>query len=235
VAAEVKSLASQTARSTEDINRQVAEIQTLSASAVKAMTDVGARIGEIDEATSAIQSAIEQQAAATQEITRNVTETASSAREVSSKIQNVSAGAAKVGSQAANVRQSISEITNNLVGLRAALVRVVRNSTEDANRRHFQRYSVKANVDILDALNKRIGGELVNISEGGAMIACSSGMRTGEKGSLRLEGISAPLPFVVREQQDEALHVEFQLTEAIATTFLHWFNQRISTKLAKVS
>jgi aerotaxis receptor len=86
------------------------------------MTDVGARIGEIDDATSAIQSAIEQQAAATQEITRNVTETASSAQEVSSKIQSVSTGAAKVGSQAANGRQSISEITNNLVGLQAALV-----------------------------------------------------------------------------------------------------------------
>jgi methyl-accepting chemotaxis protein len=235
VAAEVKSLASQTARSTEDINRQVAEIQTVSASAVKAMTDVGARIGEIDDATSAIQSAIEQQAVATQEITRNVTETASSAREVSSKIQSVSAGAAKVGSQAANVRRSISEITNNLVGLQAALVRVVRTSTEDANRRQFQRYSVKANAEILNTSNKRMVGELVNISEGGAMIGRSSGMRIGDTGSLRLEGLSAPLPFVVRGQQDEAFHVEFQLTEPLGATFMHWFNQRVSTTLAKVS
>jgi methyl-accepting chemotaxis protein len=235
VAAEVKNLASQTARSTEDINRQVAEIQTVSASAVKAMTDVGARIGEIDEATSAIQSAIEQQAAATQEITRNVTETASSAREVSSKIQNVSAGAAKVGSQAANVRQSIGEITNNLVGLRAALVRVVRNSTEDANRRQFQRFPVNAKAEVFNTSNKRVGGVLMNISEGGAMIGGSSEMRTGETGSLRIEGISAPLPFVVRGQQDDAFHVEFQLTEAGRAAFLHWFSQRITANLAKVS
>jgi methyl-accepting chemotaxis protein len=235
VAAEVKSLASQTARSTEDINRQVAEIQTVSASAVGAMANVGIRISEIDDATAAILSAIEQQAAATQEITRNVTETASSAREVSSKIQNVSASAAKVGSQAANVRQSISEITTNIVGLQAALVRVVRTSTEDANRRKFHRYAVKINAEILDSSNKQIGVELVNLSEGGAMIGCSSGMRAGEKGSLRLEGISAPLPFVVRAQHDEVLHAEFELTEALSATFLQWLNQRISTKLAKVS
>jgi methyl-accepting chemotaxis protein len=235
VAAEVKSLASQTARSTDDINRQVAEIQMVSESAVNAMNDVGDHIREIDEATSAIHSAIEQQAAATQEITRNVTETFSSAREVSSKIQNVSAGAAKVGSQAANVRQSIGTISNNIVGLQAALVRIVRTSTEDANRRQFLRHAVKVNAEILDSLNRRVGVELVNISEGGAMIGCSSGMRAGEKGSLRLDGISAPLPFVVRDQQDEALHVEFELTEALGAILLQWFDQRISTKLAKVS
>jgi methyl-accepting chemotaxis protein len=235
VAAEVKNLASQTARSTEDINRQVAEIQTVSASAVGAMSDVGLRIGEIDEATSTILSAIEQQAAATREITRNVTETASSAREVSSKIQNVSAGAAKVGSQAANVRQSISEITSNIAGLQAVLVRVVRTSTEDANRRQFSRYSVTANAEILDALNKRISGELADISEGGAMIGCSSGMRIGERGSLRLEGISSPLSFVVRGQQDDALNVEFELAGAQGAAFQQWFNQQVAAKLAKAS
>jgi methyl-accepting chemotaxis protein len=234
VAAEVKNLASQTAKSTEDINRQVAEIQTVSSSAVGAMTDVGLRIDEIDEATSAMLSAIEQQAAATREITRNVSETASSAREVSSRIQNVSAGAAKVGSQAANVRRSIGEITGNIAGLQASLVRVVRTSTEDANRRQSPRYPFKARAEILDASDKRISGELVDISEGGARIGCSSGMRAGDKGSLRLEGFPSPLPFVVRAQ-NEALHVEFELTEALAATFLQWFNQRIATKLVEAS
>jgi methyl-accepting chemotaxis protein len=131
VAAEVKNLASQTARSTEDINRQVAEIQSVSTSAVGAMADVGARIGEIDQSAKAIQMAIEQQAAATQEIARHITETASSSREVTSRIQNVSAGAAKVGSQATTVRQSIGEISDNIAELQASLVRVVRTSTED--------------------------------------------------------------------------------------------------------
>jgi hypothetical protein len=94
---------------------------------------------------------------------------------------------------------------------------------------------VKANAEILNTSNNRMVGELVNISEGGAMIGRSSGMRIGDTGSLRLEGLSAPLPFVARGQQDEAFHVEFQLTEPLGATFMHWFNQRVSTALAEVS
>jgi hypothetical protein len=75
---------------------------------------------------------------------------------------------------------------------------------------------VKARAEILDAFNKPISGELVDISEGGARIGCWSGMRTGDKGSLRLEGITPSLPFVVRAQQDEALHVEFELPRRCA-------------------
>jgi aerotaxis receptor len=228
VAGEVKNLAAQTARSTEDINQQVAEIQAISSSAVNAMSDVGVRISEIDEATTAILSAIEQQAAATQEITRNVCETATSAREVSSKIQNVSAGAAKVGDQAKNVRRSIAEITDNIAGLQEVLVRVVRTSTEDANRRKSARYPVTVRAEIIDATGKRIDGELVDISEAGGKIGCSSGMRVGEKGCLRLQGISSPLPFVVRGQQEDALHVEFALTDAEHAIFADWFGSRIA-------
>jgi methyl-accepting chemotaxis protein len=136
VASEVKTLAAQTARSTEDINRQVSEIQAVSASAVTAMTDVGTHIEEIDQSTTAILTAIGQQAAATQEITRNVSETAASAREVSSRIQHVSEGAAKVGSQSEQVRHAIGGITEKISGLQAVLVRVVRTSTEEADRRN---------------------------------------------------------------------------------------------------
>lgn len=227
VAAEVKNLASQTARSTEDINRQVAEIQTVSASAVDAMSDVGVRIGEIDEATSAILTAIEQQSAATQEITRNITETASSAREVSAKIQNVSAGATKVGDQAQNVRQSIGEITDNITGLRAVLVRVVRTSTEDADRRRSQRYPLKVAAEVLDVSGKRRSAEVVDISQFGARIGCSAAMQEGDQGNLRLEGVVSLLPFVVRARRSDMLHVEFAIGEEQAAGFLKWFNHRV--------
>ena len=57
VASEVKNLASQTARSTEDINRQIAEIQSVTEAAVNAMTDVGDRVREIDGAATMIAAA----------------------------------------------------------------------------------------------------------------------------------------------------------------------------------
>ena len=235
VASEVKNLAAQTARSTEDINRQVAEIQLVSGSAVGAMADVGARIGEINQSTEAILMAIKQQSAATQEITRNVGETALSAREVSARIQNVSAGAAKVGSQADNVRRSIGEITENIAGLRAVLVRVVRTSTDETNRRKYPRYPLAVQAEILDGSGKRLIGEMVDISEAGAQLSLSSGMRSGEKGSLNLDGLRLPLPFVVRARQGEALHVEFELGEAQRTMFRPWFDQRFAGQQALAS
>jgi hypothetical protein len=67
------------------------------------------------------------------------------------------------------------------------------------------------------------------------MIGCSSGMRIGERGSLRLEGISSPLSFVVRGQQDDALNVEFELAGAQGAAFQQWFNQQVAAKLAKAS
>jgi len=235
VASEVKNLAAQTARSTEDINRQVAEIQLVSGSAVGAMADVGVRIGEINQSTAAILTAIQQQSDATEEITRNVGETALSAREVSARIQHVSAGAAKVGSQAESVRHSIGEITENIAGLRAALVRVVRTSSEDTNRRKFPRYKMAVRAEILDVSNKRLTAELVDISEGGAKLSVLSGMRTGENGQLCLDGLPLPLPFIVRAREGDALHVAFELTEAQRMTYLQWFNQRLAGKQALAS
>jgi len=230
VASEVKNLAAQTARSTEDINRQVAEIQLVSGSAVGAMADVGARIGEINQSTAAILLAIKQQSVATHEITRNVGETAVSAREVSARIQHVSAGAAKVGSQAESVRHSIGDITENIAGLRAVLVRVVRTSTDDTNRRKHPRYAMTVRAEIQDVSGKRLTGELVDISEAGAKLSVSSGMRTDEKGKLGLDGLTLSLPFIVRARQGDALHVAFELTEAQHTIFRQWFNQRLAGK-----
>jgi methyl-accepting chemotaxis protein len=235
VASEVKNLAAQTARSTEDINRQVADIQRVSTSAAGAMADVGARIGEINQSTAAILMAIKQQSTATQEITRNIGETALSAREVSARIQNVSAGATKVGSRAENVRHSIAEITESIAGLRSVLVRAVRTSADDTDRRKYPRYSMTVQAEILDVSSKRLTGELVDISEAGAKLSFSSGMLTGEKGYLRLDGLSLPLPFMVRARQDEMLHVEFELTEAQHVIYRQWFNQRVAGKQALAS
>ncbi|CAH2602943.1 Methyl-accepting transducer domain-containing protein [Rhodovastum atsumiense] len=75
VANEVKQLATQTARSTEEITRQITEIQQAMGSAVNAVADIGGTIGEIDHICGSIAAAMEEQTAATLEINRNATET----------------------------------------------------------------------------------------------------------------------------------------------------------------
>ena len=92
VAAEVKSLAEQTAKATEQISAQVSSIQTSSSEAVSAIKGITATINEMSEIASAIAGAVEEQGSATQEIARNVQQAALGTSEISSNVTGCSAG-----------------------------------------------------------------------------------------------------------------------------------------------
>ncbi len=223
VASEVKNLANQTGRSTEDIDRQVGEIQAATKAAVAAVTEIGERIREVDEVAGAIAAAMEEQGAATQEIARNVVQTAEASREVASKIGRVSAQAGSVETSAADVRAAVASVTDEIASLRDTLVRVVRTSTAEADRRAFPRYALKADVELMDAAGKRHDATLVNASEQGACVRTNLKLGVGGKGSLRLDGLAGSQRFVVRDAEPELLHVEF---EPMDPAYVDWFTRR---------
>jgi methyl-accepting chemotaxis protein len=235
VASEVKNLASQTARSTEDINRQIAEIQAVTGAAVDAVADIGDRVREIDGAATAIAAAIEQQGAATSEIARNIDQTTSAALDVSQNIQNVSTGAGYLNGRAEDVRTSVSGVSNNISGLREILVRVVRSSTADANRRMEVRHPVTMRGKVFDSAGRQHEGKIVDLSGGGARIACRPGMTLGDAGTLKLEGFLETLPFIVRHASGEHLHVQFQLSEPLSGAYRKWMNELLKSDLARAS
>jgi methyl-accepting chemotaxis protein len=72
VAGEVKALATQTARATDQIGAQIVAIRAATADAVTAVRDVGLAIGQVDSVATAIAAAVEEQAAVTKEITASV-------------------------------------------------------------------------------------------------------------------------------------------------------------------
>ena len=94
VAGEVKALAAQTARATQEISTQVARMQSVSADAGSAMTAIGNTVKQIDAAASTVAAAVEEQRAVTHEIARNITEAVSATAAVSDAIARVD-GAAK--------------------------------------------------------------------------------------------------------------------------------------------
>jgi len=104
VASEVKSLASQTAKATEDISEQIADIQKVAGEAIGAIQAIGGIIAEVNEVATAIAAAVEQQGAATQEITRSTQQAAQGTKNVSDNIAGVSAGADAAGAAAQNVK-----------------------------------------------------------------------------------------------------------------------------------
>ncbi|MCW1994458.1 methyl-accepting chemotaxis protein [Bradyrhizobium diazoefficiens] len=103
VASEVKSLASQTAKATEEIRTQIASMQNVTTSAVGAIQGIGRIIGEINDVTTTIAAAVEEQGAATREIARNIQHAAGGTSEVSSNIVGVSTASAEAGAAASEV------------------------------------------------------------------------------------------------------------------------------------
>ncbi|MFC7332438.1 methyl-accepting chemotaxis protein [Rhodocista pekingensis] len=137
VAGEVKNLAAQTSRSTDEIGRQIAEIQAVTRTAVAAVQEIGHTIEEMDHIAGTIAAAVEEQGAATQEISRNIIQAADAAREVSTRIAAVSAEATATGEHADTVRATAADVAHAVSDLRTVLVSVVRTSmaaAEDGTR-----------------------------------------------------------------------------------------------------
>ncbi|MEE3625685.1 methyl-accepting chemotaxis protein [Nitrospirillum sp. BR 11752] len=108
VAGEVKTLATQTAKATDEIVAQIAEVQASTRQAVGAIEGIGAVIDELSQISSAIASAVEEQSAATQEIARNVDQAAHGTQDVSRSIAGVTVASAEAGQAASQVLAAAS-------------------------------------------------------------------------------------------------------------------------------
>jgi len=111
VAGEVKNLASQTGRATDEISSQVAAVQEETRRAVDAIKGVSAVIDQVREISSGIASAVEEQGAATQEIARNVAEAAQGTGEVSRNVAGLTDAAGTTGSVADKVLASSGDLS----------------------------------------------------------------------------------------------------------------------------
>ena len=117
VASEVKALAEQTAKATGEIGQQITGIQTATQDSVNAIKEIGGTIEKLCEISSTIASAVEEQGAATQEISRNVQQAAHGTQQVSANITDVQRGASETGSASSQVlaaAQSLSGDSNRL-------------------------------------------------------------------------------------------------------------------------
>ena len=121
VASEVKSLATQTAKATDDIAAQVGAIQGATSGAVQAIKRISGTIGNINEIATAIASAVEEQGAATKEIARNVQEAAARTQEVSGDIAGVTEAAAKTGKASASLIDMAGKLAQQSDALRHEL------------------------------------------------------------------------------------------------------------------
>jgi methyl-accepting chemotaxis protein len=118
VASEVKSLASQTAKATDEIRAQIGEIQGATGKTVEAIRSIGGTIRQMSEIATTIASAVEEQSSATREIASNVQQTAQGTGAIASNIEGVSRAAGETGAAASQVLSSAGELARQSQTLR---------------------------------------------------------------------------------------------------------------------
>ncbi|MBS1240506.1 MAG: chemotaxis protein [Proteobacteria bacterium] len=127
VASEVKSLASQTAKATDEISSHILGMQGATQESVAAIKEIGGTIAQISNIASSISSAVEQQSSATQEIARSVQNVAQGTEEAAANIMQVNRGATETGSASEEVLNSARTLSSESTRLREELDRFMAN------------------------------------------------------------------------------------------------------------
>ncbi len=216
VANEVKQLAAQTAQSTREISQRIDEVRTATSTSVASVDRIERTIGEFEAITASIAEAVERQDAATAEIARSVAESAAATGDVTKRVSEVSGEAEHTSRHAAALRGDATALNGAIGTLRDSLIRVVRTSTSEVDRRNYQRFSVDLACDLSIPGQASHAARVVDLSKSGASVRDAPPLPLGATGTLRIEGLS-PIPFDVGGSQPDGLRVAFDPADAEAT------------------
>jgi len=209
VASEVKNLATQTAKATDEITQQIGAVQAATAHAVEVVHEIGASIRGVEAMSTAVASAIEEQTATTAEIARSVTETSVAAQEVAERISDVSREADVSRTRAGEVSDVSGLVANGIDQLRQILVRVVRTSTKEVDRRRKPRYKLDRGGELTvgSAICKV---RVENCSEGGALLIANEPVpNLSGSGRLMIDRFGQPVSLNVLSIRDSHIRVKF--------------------------
>ena len=131
VANEVKNLANQTSKATDEIGTQISGIQVATRETVGAIQDISRVIGEINEITTAIAAAVEEQSAATSNISENAQQAARSTQEASANISEVTSMTRVTGQQSQDVRQSAESVHSRVHQMKGTLRDIMQAGDEE--------------------------------------------------------------------------------------------------------
>ena len=228
VAGEVKTLAAQTAKATEEISQHINGLRSATEAAVVSVEDIRHTLDEVAQVAVSVAAAIEEQNATTKDIARNVAESGAAVQEVTVRIAEVSSDAQATGDQATHLRATAGKVADDIAVLRGALVRTVRTATTEADRRLEVRTAVVEACTLTFGSDARpMAGSLCDLSHGGAAVTLVGGGRaTGNHGTIVLDRHrGARAQFDVRStNRDGSIHVQFGAIEPA-------FEQALSTLL----
>lgn len=171
VASEVKALAAQTARATEDIARQVEGVSAVTERAVAVVREMADAVSDVDQAAAAIAAAMEEQTASTREIVRAINEAASATSALSTQVGDMAGRTGAAGDKALVVRDAASSAQTAVDELSQVLVRIVRDSTPEVNRRAHPRMQAGMRATVTaPGIAGGVDATVVDLSLGGCRL-----------------------------------------------------------------
>jgi methyl-accepting chemotaxis protein len=189
VASEVKLLATQTGKSTEQIGTKVAEIQSTTREVVASLASVAETIDRLSEVTASVASAIEQQRAATESFSATAHDSSAGVADVAGRINGVSDMVEQSRATAQDVWAVAAAMQSTTQTLTREVPEIVRKAVK-ADLREFPRYDVatKARVQFSDQV---VELAVHDVSGGGVRIDSVPGLGIGERIALTLPGMKA--------------------------------------------
>jgi methyl-accepting chemotaxis protein len=200
VAMEVKSLANETGKSTEQIGGKIAEIQSRTRQVVSSLANVAEAIDQLSTVTDSIAAAMEQQRSAMEGFSANVHRTNTAVSDVAGRMVDIAKMVVHSTASASDVADVALDMQRTSEALRSEIPGIVRQALR-ADMREYPRYDVGA-IGNVGTGGSGIDLRVFDISEGGARIAKVDGLGVGMDLMLTFRGLPPIAGKIVREAED---------------------------------
>jgi methyl-accepting chemotaxis protein len=213
VATEVKSLATQTARASEDVIARIEAVRRSSDAAAESIGAIGRAIAGVNDVAEAVAASVARQGTATREIVQRVQAVAAATRDAARSVGDVRGDTEASGEAAERVLAAASGVADESKLLQSEVTRfveLVRSSTE---RRRYDRHPCDLAVELRSAA-AAAQGRITNISFGGALVDSAMDWPVGTEIMLKIRAVPDELPARVARQLGGRLVVIFRQDDA---------------------
>jgi methyl-accepting chemotaxis protein len=211
VAGEVKSLAAQTAKATQEIGQHIEAVRDRTEAAVSTVRRIAQSVGRMDQLAGTLADAVSQQDGATREIAHSIVGVTQAAREMTTRISSVSTDARGAGELAERTQNETARLAETAEKLKTQVVAILRTAVPEVDRREVPRDPADTTASLtLEA--ERFSVKVIDLSVGGAGLLGVANVVIGQRGVLTLPG-RAPMEIEVKNNRDGRVGVAF-LTNA---------------------
>jgi methyl-accepting chemotaxis protein len=201
VAGEVKNLAGETARATEQVSARIEGVRRSAEAAAQSLVAIGAQIGAVRNSTDGIVAGMQAQQAAIVEVVEAVSEVADGSRAMVDRMGSLAEAADRGGADAGQVADATTRLGTELTELEREVASFLAAIDRTSDRRRFDRYPCRITAEI--EFGRRVRPvEIHDVSEGGLGLGCALGLPVGERVTVRVAGGTVLPARIAREAGD---------------------------------